>query len=394
MKKKTSFVFSFLLAIFIALPLWSEQLGSTTYGYSLDLPEGFVLTDTTGDGKGYQFQNVIYPVDILIRIYDVTAFESATNALNSTLIKLSAKAEVSQVNWRNTDCILAQFSMALAGVNHKGWGVCTALPEDKGYFVMLSYAEAGNTQDDATYSAVEPIILSAIDSLYIDRGSFYSAGPVTTFAFPDSEEQNITLNIGGKEISTVIYKEDAAANEFVIEREFYVLKLFADTELWIQAWQRYYRQIYRDAYNRLKRPAFDIYAALYREDTPEREKKEPAKIAKELLAWVQGFEYQRDTKTSDFVSLPAVLSGEKGSDCDSRSMLLAILLRQMNMDTVMFVSPIYSHAMLGINLNLPGAKIEVNGTEYLVGETTDSVELGLVAEEMSVTENWLPIVFP
>ena len=173
-----------------------------------------------------------------------------------------------------------------------------------------------------------------------------------------------------------------------------MLKLFADTELWVQAWQRYYRQIYRDAYHRLKRPAFDIYAALYRSDTLERSKKEPAEITKELLNWVQSFEYQRDTINSDFVSLPAVLSGESGSDCDSRSMLLAILLRQMNIETVIFVSPIYSHAMLGVNLNLPGAKIQVDGTEFLLGETTDSVELGLVAKEMSVTENWLPVVFP
>ena len=394
MKKKFSYICIFLLWIFVILPLWSEQLGSTTYGYSLDLPEGFVLVDSSGDGKGYQFQNIIYPVDILIKIYDTNTFDSATAALNSTLIKLSAKAEVSQVDWRNTDCIIAQFSMSLNGKNNEGWGVCAALPEKKGYFLMLSYAESNNNQENSTFSAVEPIILSAIDSLYIDRGSFYSAGPVTTFAFPESEEQSITLNIAGKEIPTVIYKEDAIANEFVIEREFYVLKLFADTELWVQAWQRYYRQIYRDAYHRLKRPAFDIYAALYRSDTLERSKKEPAEITKELLNWVQSFEYQRDTSNSDFVSLPAVLSGESGSDCDSRSMLLAILLRQMNIETVIFVSPIYSHAMLGVNLNLPGAKIQVDGTEFLLGETTDSVELGLVAKEMSVTENWLPIVFP
>ncbi|MBE6344307.1 MAG: hypothetical protein E7063_01270 [Spirochaetaceae bacterium] len=394
MKKKFSYICIFLLWIFVILPLWSEQLGSTTYGYSLDLPEGFVLVDSSGDGKGYQFQNIIYPVDILIKIYDTSTFDSATAALNSTLIKLSAKAEVSQVDWRNTDCIIAKFSMSLNGKNNEGWGVCAALPEKKGYFLMLSYAESNNNQENSTFSAVEPIILSAIDSLYIDRGSFYSAGPVTTFAFPESEEQSITLNIAGKEIPTVIYKEDAIANEFVIEREFYVLKLFADTELWVQAWQRYYRQIYRDAYHRLKRPAFDIYAALYRSDNLERSKKEPAEITKELLNWVQSFEYQRDTINSDFVSLPAVLSGESGSDCDSRSMLLAILLRQMNIETVIFVSPIYSHAMLGVNLNLPGAKIQVDGTEFLLGETTDSVELGLVAKEMSVTENWLPVVFP
>ena len=66
----------------------------------------------------------------------------------------------------------------------------------------------------------------------------------------------------------------------------------------------------------------------------------------------------------------------------------------MNMDTVLFVSSVYSHAMLGVDLNLAGAKINVNGKDYLLGETTAQVPIGRVAQEMSVTENWIPVTFP
>ena len=385
MNKSKRFLMIFVFILFLSgLPVYAELLSSNTYGYSIDLPEGFVLSNSTRDGKSYQFENLLYPVQVIIKVYDKREFVSVQNAMEKTMQRISANYETADITWRNSDCTLSQFEMTLENVIYSGWGVCVALPEDKGYFTMLSYS---------TSKEYEPVILSAVDSIFIDNGSFFETGPVTAFAFPLTQEKNVQLEIDDVIVNTVLDEDDIAANEFVIEREFKVLCLYVESDLGISAWKRYYRQIYRDAFGRLKRPAFDIYATLS-SFASESDKNINVFLAEKLLSWTQGFKYDRNFSKSDISSIPGVLSGELSSDCDSRSLLLAILLHQMNMDTVLFVSSVYSHAMLGVDLNLAGAKIDVNGKNYLLGETTAHVPIGRVAQEMSVTENWIPVTFP
>ena len=66
----------------------------------------------------------------------------------------------------------------------------------------------------------------------------------------------------------------------------------------------------------------------------------------------------------------------------------------MNYKTLMFLSPVHQHAMLGIAIDAPGAKMAVNNTNYLVGETTAPVAIGLIAKDISVITDWIPVVFP
>jgi hypothetical protein len=65
-------------------------------------------------------------------------------------------------------------------------------------------------------------------------------------------------------------------------------------------------------------------------------------------------------------------------------------MHHMGSDTALFVSDVYKHALLGIAIDMQGAKIE----NYLLAETTAPVAPGLIAQDMAVTENWFPILFP
>ena len=116
-----------------------------------------------------------------------------------------------------------------------------------------------------------------------------------------------------------------------------------------------------------------------------------------LLNWVQNFDYKRDNSkktSSDFTNLIDTFLGG-GSDCDSRSMLMCVLLKNIGIDSVLFVSREYSHAVYGADINSWGAKIKVEGKEYLLGETTaKDIKPGLIAKEFSDTSKWIPIVFP
>ena len=383
------------LVLFSVVPATADQMGSATFGFSLDLPEGFVVTENTGDGRGYQFKHQFCSAEIIIRIYETRRYQSAQAALQDTLNKLSATStDIDAVEWRQTDCSLAQFQIALAGQAYGGRGVAVELPEEKGWFTMLAYAPTSDGRGNNPSFDLDQLIVSAIDSVSIDRGSQFGVGPVTANAFPSVESTTVQLKIAGRTITTEIGTEDIAIQQFVIDREFAIFTLYQDTDLLIPAWQRFYRMIYRSAYQQLRRPAFDIYASLYDLDQVIQAENPRLALAQSIMDWAQVFPYERNFQGSDFSAPTAILTGHSGSDCDSRSILLAILLHHMNYKTVMFLSPVYQHAMLGLEVEAAGAKMKVLDTTYLVAETTDQVAIGQVAQSMSVEANWLSVVFP
>jgi hypothetical protein len=257
------------------------------------------------------------------------------------------------------------------------------LPLEKGILVLLVFTDSQYAKQLAQFE------VSVIDSLCIDHGSFYSPGPVTCYAYPEEEETEVSVNIAGKTISTKFNKVDEEANKFVIEREFAVLSMYVQSSMRNAAWKRYYRMIYRDSYKRFRRAAFDIYNTLY-EDFTKAENKDLS-LAQMLLSWVQNFEYERDRTTSDFAPLFQVFEN-RGSDCDSRSMLLCILLSHMNYETNLFISSEYQHAFFGINIEGKGAHLTAGNKKYLLGETTAKVNIGLVPQEMSEISKWMSVL--
>lgn len=66
------------------------------------------------------------------------------------------------------------------------------------------------------------------------------------------------------------------------------------------------------------------------------------------------------------VEFMATLDG----DCDTRALLLYHLLTKFGYEVMMFKSDYHAHALLGINLPIPGTAKIVNGTRYVFWETT------------------------
>ncbi len=407
MRQGLSFLYGMLLAVMVALPVatvTAEQMGSATFGFSLDLPEGFVVTEATADGRSYQFKHQFCPAEIIIRIYEPRSYQSARAAMQDTLARLSATSQdISRVEWRQSDCSLASFKITPGGgQEYGGWAVAVELPEQKGWLVLLSYAPTSDGQGNNPAHLLEQLVISAVDSLSIDRGSQFGVGPVTAYAFPSIEALPVELEIAGRRIRTEVGAEDEEMQRFVTEREFVIMTLYAQTDLLVPAWQRYYRMVYRSAYQQLRRPAFDIHAALYDLDSVASSDNPRLALAQAILGWVQTFPYERrfnmdnpySHDSNDLSPPTAVLAGGTGSDCDSRSILLAILLHHMNYQTVMFLSPVYQHAMLGVEVEATGARMRVAERTYMVAETTDEVAIGQVAADMSVEANWLSVTFP
>ncbi|MBQ5490687.1 MAG: hypothetical protein IIT68_01350 [Treponema sp.] len=376
-----------VLALLLAYTaqVFATQQYSPSYGYSVDFPEGFYLSAKNDEGTAYQFSSALLPVEAVLRIYDADRYPNAQDALDKTLDALGADGASESFNWRGTEAAIATFTLKLNPPKNEceGLGIATPLTYGAGTLVLFTWCEKAQYENCLNY------MLSLLDSVSIDRGSYFEQGPVTTYAYPQGEEDvSVTLDINGTKVQTTLNSSDEEAARYLIEREYDVLCLYQSSVLWKEAWQRYYRMIFRDSYGRLENAAFDIYNAISASCTDETD------LAQQLLTWTQEMNYEREKTDSDFASLPSILLGS-GSDCDSRSMLLAVLLRHMNVDTVIFVSAEYSHAIAGMVSSHPGHSYTVNGKKYLMGETTaKGLTWGKVAQDQDDESKWIAVEPP
>lgn len=377
----------FFLLIFSFSNLYAEKITDRDFGFSLDIPEGFEIADYTEDGMSYVFSHPNIPVTLVMKISEDTQARSASEVLIKNLNKLGAKGETDAFLWNGCSCGISNFTMSLDD-NYFGWSVAAPVKIKNYYVFLLCYAPQSQ-------KACEQFIISTINSLCINSEYLNTPGIITSYAFPSEGQKLLSLNIGGKEIKTSIDKCDEDAAKFVVDLEYSVLTLYANHKLWKEAWQRYYRMIYRDNAGRLQQTAADIYKSLYPELKSKYHQDADIKYAQALLSWVQIFGYERaaNKNESDFTSLPAAISG-KGSDCDSRSMLISALLNYTGIDTALIISREYSHAMVVTDIPAPGQTFTMeNGREYLMGETTAKVTWGTIAANHADRTKWIPVTF-
>ena len=167
------------------------------------------------------------------------------------------------------------------------------------------------------------------------------------------------------------------------EREYHVLTRYLDSEtLWQDAWARYYRMVYRESAARL-----DAFTDAFAKTLP---KDNPTEIARRVLSWVQGFLYERDFAGIDFVP-PLDAAFEQRGDCDSRAMVMAIILERLGIDAVLMVSRTYSHAMLAVDVPGGGQRFTYLGKGYLVAETTAKIGIGMIDPSQTDLSQWLGV---
>ncbi len=387
----TSACLFFLIIQFFASFVFAEPLTDPDFGYSLDVPEGFQVAEYTPDGMSYRFYNQNVPVSLLLKIYLKDTASDSEAAFTRTVERLNGKADIDRLTWRNVPCVLSSFTMQIPGnqSEFEGWGASVPLPGKDAFLVLLCYTEKENFQ------ALAQFIISTLNSLCIDKGSLASPGIFTCYAFPASQKIKKSADIGNTAVYTEFDRDDSEALQFVTELEFSVLKFYAENEKWKEAWMRYYRAIWRESSARLKKASNDIYSALYNQCKRENPENPMIRMNELLLEWVQYMPYKRDNQSAaatDFTDLVSTFCSE-GSDCDSRSLLVSVLLQNMGLDTCLFISREYSHAVYGVNLAIPGAKIRVEDNDYLLCETTaKGIQPGLIDQTQSVTENWIPVL--
>ena len=74
-----------LLAILLPARINAEIINDSVYNFSLDIPEGYKLTDASKDGTSYLFVHPNNQVQLALKIYDTPDINTAPKALENAI---------------------------------------------------------------------------------------------------------------------------------------------------------------------------------------------------------------------------------------------------------------------------------------------------------------------
>jgi hypothetical protein len=368
--------FLFLL-IFIPALNFAEPMYSPTWGFLLDLPEGYEYID--GDARDrFSFKG---PGEAMfdIAVYS-GSYANVRELVNDVNRRIGNQGEVDFYQYNKRQAAI----MKLSFDNNDGWGLAVELDSSGGQkplLIALAYSKA-------FVEELELFHISALDSICPSRAERGYPGPVIEYSYPRGEQKRVSLDNGN--LNFMIRENDAEASQVLIEREFQILQNYVNSQLLQMAWRRYYRFIYRDSYDRIANAASIIVRSWG--GPPSSGNAERRAFAQRALTLVQGYKYERDFSGSDFLNLVTAVTENRG-DCDVRAMIFAIIMSKADIRAAMMISQQYSHAMGLVEIDGGGARFESYGTQWLVAETTANVDIGLIAQDVSDKDHWLGVIF-
>jgi len=343
----------------------------------MDLPEGYYYVD--GDGRDrFSFEG---PDELM---FDLVVYDGRYNTMlelvNDVNIRLSNSGDVDFFDYYGRQAAILKLTFG----GFDGWGLVVELERTAAgttpMLLALAYAQAYKRD-------LELFHISALDSIAPSLTYRRYPGPVIEYSYPRGVQRSVTLANG---LNAMIYENDAEASQVLIEREFAILTAYLNTDYLQDAWTRYYRFIYRDSFDRIQNAA-SVIARHYGGYTANTDA-EKRVYAQRVLTFIQNFHYERDLSGSDFLNLVTAVTEGRG-DCDSNSILFAIILANTNIRSAFMVSHYYNHAMALADIAGSGARFELHGTNWLVAETTANIDIGLIAQDLSNPLYWFGIMF-
>lgn len=365
------------LVVALAAPLAAKELAAEQ-GASIDMPSGF--TPAEGDGRTrFSYFDPAGEMELDILVYEPDRFSEAGAMAAELLGILGSQGDTSTFTYAGRNAALSELSFTFGGVAERGYGLFVAGKAGEADYALLAHVAA------ARFDAYGEYVISCLDGFSVDRAARREPGPISQFLlpWPPDRRARATAVLPGGPVDLPWSPEEAAQELYVAMREYRVLALYAATdELWVDAWARFYRMVYRESASRL-----DALTDAFARSLPLDD---PTECARRVLAWVQGFSDERDDSPIDFVP-PLAAAFERRGDCDARAVVMAIVLERLGIDCVLMISRAYSHAMVGVGVPGGGVRFAVNGREYLVAETTAPIGIGMIDAEQADFAKWLGV---
>lgn len=349
------------------------------FGYSIDLPVGWVEADNSDPHHiGFLSPNA----DAMIQII---ALDPATGATGLELAEfmlsqLGGEGESESFDYQARSAALTDVAFTTSGLDVQGYLITIDGAETD--LALLAFAVL------ESYEVAHDHLVSALDSFAIGPESRAYPGPVSQFfyPFPAPATRDESIPFLDARLPFAYDPDEEEASRVLVDREARVLEPYGrlDRELATEAWRRYFRMIYRDNYMRLAPIAESVGALLEAERIPRVD------YPSEILAWLQGFDYERAGGLSDFAPPIACLASSSG-DCDSLALTYVIILHHLGFDAILMVSDRYSHALAAVDVQGPGARFAFEDRQWLVAELTEEVAIGQIAATMADPAGWIGV---
>lgn len=304
--------------------------------------------------------------------------ESAKALYDSELRRLGARGEGVGFSYSDFPAYIGEVVFQRGSGDFKGYLVAIAAPNAE--VSLLGYSSVSH------YVANFDEMLSALDSFSLTGSGLREPGAISQFyyPFPAKKREPTPLFLLGRQYTVGLDVRELDASQVLIDRETRVLS--ENKAVNTEAWRRFYRIIFRDNYHRLDPFVSTVVEGL------DLASKSPKERAVALLKWMQGYLYARTGTLAD-LSNPLLTLATQTGDCDSRTLLYSILLEHLGVKTILMVSAVYSHSMVGVLVPGKGARYEYGGKEYLVAELTANVEIGMIDGAMADPKGWIPVDF-
>ncbi len=357
-------------------PLPTEEL-SFAEGIFIDLPSGFAPGE--GDGKArFSYFSPDGEIELDILIQKPGEYPAAEGMAATMLGKLGSQGQSTSFVYQRRRAVIAELSFAVGGVPRSGYGLFIGEASGSGYALLAHVRES-------RLEAAADFIMSCLDAFSIDRDARRFPGPVSQFLlpWPAPRLESRTAVLPAGPIQVPWNPGEARQEAYTVEREYRILTTYqADSAHWKDAWARFYRMVYRESSGRL-----DSFTKAFAGTLPRAD---PTESARRVLAWAQGFVFERNLAGIDFVP-PLAAAFERRGDCDSRALVMAVILEALGIDCVLMLSREYSHAMLAVDVPGGGQRFPFQGREYLVAETTAGVGLGMIDSSQADFSKWLGV---
>jgi hypothetical protein len=173
--------------------------------------------------------------------------------------------------------------------------------------------------------------------------------------FPEDERIKYEIPFGAQTLAVDFTQEDRHTLNEIFIREKNILMQYS--KFTPEAMERFYRICYRASYMRMKR--FSDMLTSYFRDKRFSDKEKYAYIYKALYSFPT-----TELNNTDIIMTPLDTLLWGTGDCDSKSLLAAILLHQQGIANCLMVSYAYQHAGIGVLSDFVNSKQTIFNKKY------------------------------
>ncbi len=406
--KKYALFLALLLAAFAA---HAGEYMNEDYYYSIELPEDFSLTD---DSEGYDalFENDTSEAFYEVTVFDLEAAKDYGELFEAIVERFEAKGSYSKTTFCRYDAARGTVSFTMDGYPIKMDLIVTEDPYF--FYVAMAYTLS------STYGKYKASLDSITRSFKIHYDDEVYAN--------DTDSSDAVTKVENKEVETKNkkYASDGTYDELRPSWDKYKpvfqflkadlrkaqeeLEEIANTNSWerygvdpygpdanAKFWHQFYIDMYKKNYYRVSQVT-DWF-----EEKAKTEKWSSYDLAVNVIKALQSIVYGSPEKIAEPADAAASELGffapnevayYNSGDCDTKSLFIVLILKRLGYDAVMFYSEVYSHAMVGLNINATGTYMAYKGKKYYFVESTyPGWAIGQISEDWDDVSNWylLPI---